>query len=499
MVITMNEFVTYEAFGAVGDGKTDDTAAIVRAHTYANEHNLPIRTNPDATYYIGPAATPAVIMTDTDWTTSKFIIDDVNVENWRVDCFVVPPRGEWRTDLPIPPLHEGQTALDLDALGIHLEQDMYVTIRSDERMQYIRLGANQDSGSPQTDSFVLTTDGKILSGINWDYTRITGISAVPIDKDPLVIRGGHFTTIANQAESKYTYYGRGIKVTRSNVTIENVYHTVTGEIDHGAPYCGFFTFSNCAYATLKDCHVTGHKIYTTIGSAGVPVQMGSYDINCGNVVGIRFLGCRQDDICNRTLWGVFGSNFCKQIEFDDCVLSRSDAHCGVRDYTIRNSVMGWMGTNTIGFGEMLMENVTCYCHSVVGFRYDYGCTWRGNLTLRNITWIPVPGQSVRPVLLHADNNGQHDFGYPCHLPTNITIENITVVDTNMPKDCSGVRILSNFDRDVTEENRETHTEPYPISRPEKITIKNFRTVSGKKPILCDNMALLHDTEIVIED
>lgn len=494
----MKEFVTYEAFGAVGDGKTDDTAAIVSAHAYANEHNLPVRTKEDAVYYIGPAAKPAVIMTDTDWTTSKFIIDDRQVENYRVNIFTVPPRGEWTT-LPIPPLHEGQTSLDLDALGIRLDHDMYVTIKSDERMQYIRRGANQDSGSPQTDSFVLTRDGRILSGINWNYTRVTTVRAVSIDEEPLTIRGGHFTTIANQAESRYTYYGRGLQISRSNVTVEHVYHTVTGEEDHGAPYAGFFSFDNCAYAVLKNCHVTGHKIYQTIGSAGVPVSMGSYDINCSNVIDIRFLGCRQDDICNRTLWGVFGSNFCKQILFDDCVLSRSDAHCGVRDYTIRNSVMGWMGTNTIGFGEMLLENVTCYCSSVVGFRYDYGCTWHGNLTLRNITWVPVPGSCVSPVMFNIDNDGQHDFGYPCALPTNILIENVCVVDTNTPPQYQGVRIFTDFDREVNEENRETRIEPFPLKRPEKVIIRGFHAVSGKKPILCENMALLHDTEILIEE
>ncbi|MGM9625273.1 MAG: hypothetical protein ACI3XM_06150, partial [Eubacteriales bacterium] len=172
---------------------------------------------------------------------------------------------------------------------------------------------------------------------------------------------------------------------------------------------------------------------------------------------------------------------------------------GVRDYTIRNSVMGWMGTNTIGFGEMLLENVTCYCYSIVGFRYDYGCTWHGNLTLRNITWVPVPGSCISPVMFSIDNDGQHDFGYPCALPTNILIENVCVVDTNTPPQYQGVRIFSDFDRDMNEENRETRIEPFPLKRPEKVIIRGFRAVSGKKPIVCENMALLHDTEIMIED
>ena len=52
---------------------------------------------------------------------------------------------------------------------------------------------------------------------------------------------------------------------------------------------------------------------------------------------------------------------------------------------------------------------------------------------------------------------------------------------------------------MNEENRETHIEPFPLKRPEKVIIRGFRSVSGKKPIVCENMALLHDTEIIVED
>src|SRR5690606_16821248 len=81
--------VTYEAFGAVGDGVADDLAAICAAHAYANQHGLPVRSRPDATYHLGSRALTAVIATDTDWNTSRFIIDDTQVENHRAPLFEV--------------------------------------------------------------------------------------------------------------------------------------------------------------------------------------------------------------------------------------------------------------------------------------------------------------------------------------------------------------------------------------------------------------------------
>ena len=53
------EFVSYKAFGAKGDGKTDDLAAIIAAHEYANEHHLPVKADEDAVYYIGDADAPS--------------------------------------------------------------------------------------------------------------------------------------------------------------------------------------------------------------------------------------------------------------------------------------------------------------------------------------------------------------------------------------------------------------------------------------------------------
>ena len=78
------KYVTYEEFGAVGDGKTDDYAAICKAHSYANENGLPVKANGNATYYIcspiiDGERRSATIRTDVDWGTAKFIIDDSEI------------------------------------------------------------------------------------------------------------------------------------------------------------------------------------------------------------------------------------------------------------------------------------------------------------------------------------------------------------------------------------------------------------------------------------
>ena len=65
--------VSYEAFGAVGDGVVDDLPAIVEAHAFANAHGLSVQAKPGATYHLGRRALTAIIATDTDWGSARFI------------------------------------------------------------------------------------------------------------------------------------------------------------------------------------------------------------------------------------------------------------------------------------------------------------------------------------------------------------------------------------------------------------------------------------------
>lgn len=484
------QFVRYEDFGAAGDGETDDMEAICAAHAYANAHGLPVKTKPDATYYIGPKALTAVIETDVDWSTTRFTIDDTAAENHKLPCFHVKSVHQPFEPI-IPSLTRDQKQLDL-----RLENDSYVLVTNANVKRFIRFGLNQNNGTSQTDCFIVKQDGSIVSPVDWDYEEITSAEAWPIDRMVLKIRGGVFTTIANRGESKYDYYGRGIDITRSNTVVDGLTHYIAGEVGHGSPYRGFLNAMRCAYVTIQNCFVSGHKIYTTIGSAGEPVMMGSYDLHANSVIDFRLVNCRMNHITDRTRWGVVASNFCKNILVENCVISRLDAHMGVSGlYSIKDSTIGWMGVKAIGRGLLTLDRVVSYGNALVEFRSDYGSTWEGDVVIRDCTWIPSGGGARTPELFSMRNNGMHDFGYLCHMPRNVMITNLHIDDSNVPEDYDGLYLFSDPDGNRSYEA----ARPYPYIPCKKVTCQHITTASGKPPKLCRNPAPFAKTEVVISE
>ncbi len=485
--------VRYSDFGARGDGKTDDIDAIAAAHAFANQHGLLVKADDGATYYIGGKERTAVIRTDTDFGTAAFIIDDTEVQNRNASIFMVSSSLLPFKLESISSLKRNQEKIDVSLPGTCL-----ITVTNSHVKHYIRFGLNQNNGSPQTDIFVVDKNGNVdMDGpIIWDFDQITDITALPIDEKSLNITGGCFTTIANKAESKYTYYSRNIAIRRSNVLVNGLEHRVTGEGDHGAPYGGFINIRDCAYVTVKNTILTGHLTYGTIGSAGKPVSMGTYDISVSSVLNVSFVTCSQtNDINDRRYWGILGSNYCKNLLYDNCTFSRFDAHKGVANATIRNSTLGHMGINAIGSGTLTVENTTIRGRSLINLRSDYGSTWQGELVIRNCIFVPTGGRPTSTTLISGSYSGQHDFGYTCYMPERITIENLHIDDSNHPEDYQGPAIFTNFNPQMTDDS---YHEKFPYVRTREVILKNVTTASGKTLRLSDNPFMFKDVKVVTD-
>lgn len=473
---SFTDYVTYEEFGAVGDGKTNDFDAIAKTHEYANSNGLSVFANETATYYIGEADKTAHIMTDTDWSTAQFIIDDTEVENRSTWIFnIAPSDSSINITDKVSPLKS-----DADNIGASLESKSLVVLTDSNVKRYIRKGANQNSGSNQTDVILVDEKGNISpeTPLIWDFDAITNAVAYPVDSETLTVKGGRFTTLANNAASEYNYYARGIQVRRSNTVIDGLYHDIKNEGKTGAPYSAFVSLSCCADVTVKNCTFTGHKKYTTTGSAGTSVTMGTYDIGAATAVNAKFINCNQtNDITDIDYWGIAGTNYCKNLVYDGCALSRFDAHQGVLNATVINSVLGHHGIKLIGNGIALIENTTVLAEDFVDLRADYGSTWNGDLIIRNCKFYPT---GISNHIINAENSENHDFGYTCYMPQRIEIDGFYVHRI-------GNSYL--FTKVNSKHNSDSYSAEYPVVPPQEITVKNFSNLLFGKLLVSKNKAI----------
>ena len=485
------KYITYEQFGAVGDGVHDDFPAIVEAHNAANERGLPVKADDEKTYLIKGDGLCAVIKTDVDFGNAHFIIDDVGLEHYTTPIFQVVSDLKPEIITGVTTLAKGQKSL-----GVTLTCRSLVQVVDSTENVYIRMGPNRNNGTAKTEMMVVGRNGDIeeTSAPVWDYGTITSMTAYPIDKGTLTIKGGNFTTIANQMPSEYTYNHRGIQIGRSNVVVKDMVHLVEGELDHGAPYSGFICIGTASDILVTGCTFTAHKTYQTIGSAGLPVSMGSYDLNAAYAVNIRWEHSRQTtDINDSGYWGLFGSNFCKNLSMDDVYFSRFDAHMGVKDVNLTNSTFGYMGVGLVGFGTLLIDSCEIRAHRIVSFRDDYGSSWDGDIIIRNTTFKPQDPNRSSISLISGFNDGTHDFGYECCLPSRIEMENVTIDDSGFTnEDYAGPNIFGTFGRDVTKAGL------YPFKAEGKVVMKNVSTASGKPIGVSLNEKMFNGYEIVRE-
>ena len=489
-------FVTYEDFGAKGDGKTDDHDAIIAAHAYANEHRLPVKARDDATYYIGGKEKPIIIKTSVDFGKAHFVIDDRNCEAKHPDhIFFI------NSDFDYFPVHidhidKGQTKIDIPHEG-----NIFVKVINKKKKIYIRFGANADSGMSQRDYFTVDAEGNIGTLMAWQFDEVTDAQAKSTDEEPITIQGGIFTNIVNldNVEDRH-YYGRGIICSRSHVHFLNMTHFVTGEPSpeehYSSPYGGFLNVDECVNVTVENLLLTPHRTYHFTMANGVRNAMGTYGITSCGSIGLKLIGLKQTiDIMDSRYWGLMGSNYCKDMLLKDCKISRFDAHCGVHNVTMQDCIFGHQKLQVIGFGEFLIERCKCHGSVFMLLRGDYGSFFNGNVTVRDCEWEILPYDPYG-YLIASGNKGTHDFGYPCMLPSNVHIENVLIDDSKASADNKGTFVFNNYD---TYDEEFEKGKPFPYGLPEMVTLKNVRTTSGKPVIHFQDERLFPGVKVIAED
>ena len=476
--------LTYSSYGAVGDGVTDDFLAIKATHAYANANGLTVYADEGKTYNLGQHNDNITIMTDTVWDGATFIIDDRAVEasgaiRGRSVFNVAPDYSNYNVRIA------GSLQAGQENIGVTFATPVLLYIANSNVKQYIRYGANANSGANQQELILVDEYGNVdpSTPIMWDYDVVTSAIAYPVGDRPITISGGTFITRANAAPREYTYYARNITIRRSNVTITGVTHFVTDEGDTGAPYTGFFAISYCNNVNVENCIFTGHKVYKL--SSDVNNSMGTYDISLNSANKITFKNCTQtNSITDTTYWGVMGSNYCKNLTYDGCIFSRFDAHQGTYNATIINSEIGHQKLSVIGKGTLYIENTVFHSDTVVALRTDYGSTWDGEIIFKNITINNVG----TPILVNAGWNN-HYFGYTCHLPAKIVVDGVTLANKDY------FYVLPNLPSHVDDATVNGAENKNPLQLTETIVIAS--NPNGYKYYVSVNKELFANVQVVV--
>ncbi len=480
--------VCYEDFGAVGDGKADDFDAIYAAHEYANENGLDIKANDEKTYYIGDIGDkPSIkIKTNVDWGKANFIIDDSEITSdmpsrSAVIFTVCPehpsayytPEGDSIVSKRLKEINAaGGFENDIKKLDLGIGYEAMLVVINENHKNYIRYGANKNSGSSQTEIVVVDAEGNIdeTTPFLLGYSEITKLGVYRIDDSPLTLNGGIFTTIANQAKEDYRYYGRNIRIARSNTTVTNFTHKIVGEGEHGDPYSSFLSSSYACNILIKDSFFQAHKYYMCVGAGGgAPVGMGTYDIGASYGNNIVWKNCVQTNFFaddgksyRQGIWGIMGSSYTKNIAYEDSILSRFDAHAGVYNARIINSHV--VHFRIIGGGTLRLENSTIYNNLLISVREDYGATWNGDIVIKDVTMV-----NSGDVTLVSASWVNHDFGYKCYLANNITLDNLKLTNPATVY-LFHTAFLQKGDVSGPTYNGEVNLNPY--KPPKSVTIKN---------------------------
>ena len=491
------ETVSYLGFGAKGDGVTNDMPAIIAAHAFANRYGIPVKADAGKTFLIGPSSAAAVIKTDTDFTDAVFRIDDREVPDTQrgKSVFSVEPSAPITNLTTLKSVRKGQTDL-----GVSLAADSLVILTDASAKRWIRKGVNANEGSEQQEVILVRKDGTVdpSTPILWDYTSITSAQVIPLEGKTLTIKGGTFITVARENIPDFSYFSRGIRITRSHVVVDGMTHRIENEGKKGSPYYGFWQIADCADVTLRRCTFDVPRTFYYVKN-GESLSAGTYAITLSRTVGVRLENCIQTaDILDEAYSGALGSNHCKNLTVDSCRMTNCDiGHTGAYNPVIRNSTIGRTPVSAIGSGTLLIENSRFYAHAIVNLRPDYGSHWDGDIIIRGCTWTPNRGDPLTKSsysIITGENTEDHDFGYACTMPHSVTIENLRVEDGKTTSAYKGISLFADIAPHRVSASSEAAAAS-PIRLTEEVRVSGLETASGKAWFLSPNMYAFRNVRV----
>ncbi len=431
--------VNYKTFGTKSDGKNDDGVQIRKAHNYANKYNLPI-VNLFGDFWL-MEANPIRIQTDVNWGKSIFHINEKH--NTSVSRFIIESKHKSKL-ITLNDLEKKSFLTQLNEKSRNIAElanyaNSFVVIIDKNQKIGARQGGNATPGKSQQDFFYLETDGRIIGEVFHEFVDYTSLTAYPAEESYLTVEGGTFLLSGEgPTEQSDKYMSNGIQILRSRTIVKNQFVGVEkGNKDIALrPRSGFYSLSKVFDIQLENIRLLPwEKARGTDKSLNVPE--GTYGISGGVMMNIVFKNIIAE--AGKIHWGIFGTNYVKNLRVERCFLNRFDVHSFGWNITILDSEFGQKGMTVTGGGELRIENTVAYHNNFISFRPDYGSKWDGDILIKNCKLYPIHnGGSAILTYSAKDLDYKYRIGYGAR----IKIEDFTVDFRSAPKSNSVCWIIN---------------------------------------------------------
>lgn len=425
-------FVTYEDFGAIGDGVNDDGESIKLAHNYANNNNYNVLCSYGKKYLIKNTKN-IIVNTNVDFNNSTIIIDENYASSEPVFKFETETVALTTEELNYLQTNINKNVNRYESLNtlngyvVKVEDNSCIICKRE-------LGGGVENQFYK-EVFAVNNDGSILclnyqDPISFNATLKTG-TKYKIPNNILTFKNCNFV-LTGDSSSLYESYHRYIHIERSNVTIENINIEVLN--DTGKIQRMFFRNENTFNVVFNNIKGPDFANNTSYSSS-------SYLFSNMNTINSKYYNINTP-VYNPNFWGCFQSFYSKNLIIKDSNISRFDSHFYGADIIVENTNFGYKAIQLQGYGNITFNNCNVYSYTFINFREDYGATWDGNIYINNCKLIfNNKDSNTTGSIIRHNNTENFDYNYDTKLP-NIFIKNFSFDDNGKMENSVCIRLLN---------------------------------------------------------
>lgn len=419
-------YVTFNQFGAVGDGVTNDAPAIKLALQYALANNMDIRQKDGVFLLDGPTYL------------------DIKSNNVDLTGAVLKPSATWKGQITISqpevPVTYGVGSAPVNGVnastgnsrGIGSNYLDGLASNTDLDGCFIQLSTSQpmfifrDTTYTRVDFNRVYNRGNLENPLKYALgNNATSIKALKIRKDVQTIKG---LTIDESLTRNYRiiYINQASRVRLINTSFIN------------RPLTQNFSDSRLEINESYDVIVDGLFAPSVADSFTGTGDIYSYTIGLANSMNVTI----KNATANGEGWGATGSNNCANVRFERCDLSRIDFHMPFQNYLkINDCNIGRSGVIVTGIGDLYVTNSTFNSSpdmpgNIIATRPDAGGYFDGDLYMDNVVLAGrrASGVSGNGIINASVTAGQGpSVGSPINptLFNKITLKDVKVLHGNI--------------------------------------------------------------------